>query len=591
MLIKIISSIRFLARQGLPLRGDGSEELDSNFYQMLKLKSEEDPRVNDWLKKKTNKYTSHDIQNEILKVVAMRVLRNIGNSLQSPPFITIMMDETTDASNREQVTLVFRSVSDKLDVNEDFLGLYTVPSIHSRILKEVMDDCLCRLNIPYSRVRGQCYDGASTMSGARSGVAKLIMDEEPRAVYTHCYGHSINLAVNDAIKHSKVILNALDTTHELTKLIKFSPRREEIFRELKKQHDLLNDYHSAGMRLLCPTRWTVRADALASIISNYEVLLKTWEEALDVAKDTEIKARINGVHAQMQTYEFLFATFLGEMVLRHSDNLSAAIQKKTTSAAEGQQLARLVITTLQRTRSAEAYDLFWSKVLKFAECAGIGEPQLPRRRKIPARLDEGGSNHFFHQTPKDHFRQIYYETIDNTTNCIANRFDQSGYKIYCNLEQLLIKASNQSDFEDELKFVCDFYKDDFNSDNLKAQLVTFGVEFQQKNVTSTGATSFFDLLDHFKAYSIAQRSLLDQVVRVVQLILVMPATNATSERSFSALRRIKDYLRATMKQERLNHLLVLHVHKELTDSFDLKDIASDFISGSDHRINIFGSFT
>ncbi len=46
-----------------------------------------------------------------------------------------------------------------------------------------------------------------------------------------------------------------------------------------------------------------------------------------------------------------------------------------------------------------------------------------------------------------------------------------------------------------------------------------------------------------------------------------------------------------MNQERLNHLLVLHVHKELTDSFDLKDIASDCISGSDHRINVFGSFT
>ncbi len=113
-----------MAQQGLPLRGDGSDELDSNFYQMLKLKSEEDPRVNDWLKNKKNKYTSGDIQNAILKVMAMRVLRNIGNSLQSPPFITIMMDETTDASNREQVTLVFRSVSDTLDVNEDFLGLY-----------------------------------------------------------------------------------------------------------------------------------------------------------------------------------------------------------------------------------------------------------------------------------------------------------------------------------------------------------------------------------------------------------------------------------------------------------------------------------
>ena len=422
------------------------------------------------------------------------------------------------------------------------------------------------------------------------GVAKLVMNEEPRAVYTHCYGHSINLTVYDAIKLSKIIGNALDTTHEVTKLIKFSPHRQEIFRELKTQHDSIHDFNSAGMRLLCPTRWTVRADALASVISNYEVLLQTWDEAVDVVKDTETKARINGVYAQMQTFEFLFATFLGEMVLRHSDNLSSTIQKKTTSAAEGQQLAKLVIATLQRTRSPEAYDLFWTKVMNFAESAGIGDAQLPRRRKRPARLDEGGNNHHFHRTPKDHYRQLYYETIDNTTNCIANRFDQSCCKIYCKLEQLLIKASYASDFEEELKAVCDFYKDDFNSDDLKAQLVMFGVEFQQKNNTNTEATTIFDIMDHFKVYSIAQRDLLRQVVRVLQLIMVMPATNATSERSFSALRRVKDYLRATMKQERLNNLLVLHVHKECTDSLDLKEVANDFVSGSDHRIRVFGTF-
>ena len=57
-------------------------------------------------------------------------------------------------------------------------------------------------------------------------VAKSIMDEEPRAVYTHCYGHSLNLAASDAIRNSKLMKDALDTTHEITKLIKFSPRRE-----------------------------------------------------------------------------------------------------------------------------------------------------------------------------------------------------------------------------------------------------------------------------------------------------------------------------------------------------------------------------
>ena len=63
----------------------------------------------------------------------------------------------------------------------------------------------------------------------------------------------------------------------------------------------------------------------------------------------------------------------------------------------------------------------------------------------------------------------------------------------------------------------------------------------------------------------------------------MLATNAISERSFSAMRRIKTYLRSTMSQGRLNATMVLHVHKMLTDGLDLKSICKDFISKSDYR--------
>ena len=54
------------------------------------------------------------------------------------------------------------------------------------------------------------------MSGAKTGVAKRISDEEPHAVF---YGHSLNLAARDT-KQSSIMNNALDTTHEVTK---FSP--------------------------------------------------------------------------------------------------------------------------------------------------------------------------------------------------------------------------------------------------------------------------------------------------------------------------------------------------------------------------------
>ena len=85
-------------------------------------------------------------------------------------------------------------------------------------------------------------------------------------------------------------------------------------------------------------------------------------------------------------------------------------------------------------------------------------------------------------------------------------------------------------------------------------------------------------------------SLLCEVVAFVKTIPVMPATNATSERSFSALRRIKTYLCTTMTQPRLNHLMILHVHKDRTDSLDLVACANEFVAGSGYRQRIFGTF-
>ena len=70
-----------------------------------------------------------------------------------------------------------------------------------------------------------------------------------------------------------------------------------------------------------------------------------------------------------------------------------------------------------------------------------------------------------------------------------------------------------------------------------------------------------------------------------------PATNAVSERSFSALKRVKGYLRATMGQNRLKHLMFLHVHSELTDKIDLVEVANRFVGNIDARKKLFGTFS
>ena len=357
MLLKILSSIRFLARQALPLRGH-YDDSDGNLYQLLRLQGGEDAELIEWLQRRVNKYTSPEIQNDLIKVMAMQVMRKISEKLHKSPFITIMVDETTDITNKEQVTVVMRRIDEDLVVHEEFLGLYTVPCINAATLFEVIKDTMLRLNLSTDKLRGQCYDG-------RSGLAKRVQDEESRAVYTHCYSHSLNLAASDSISKSKLMKSALETTHEITKLIKLSPRRDAIFQKLQAD-SLSSESSSVSIKLLCPTRWTVRADSLLSILENYTVLLSTWEEAIDAARDTESKARIHGVSSQMNTFNFLFGISLAELVLRHTDNLSKTLQDKTRSAAEGQAIAGMVVRTLLTLRSDNSFDLFWLKVTKKA---------------------------------------------------------------------------------------------------------------------------------------------------------------------------------------------------------------------------------
>ena len=82
--------------------------------------------------------------------------------------------------------------------------------------------------------------------------------------------------------------------------------------------------------------------------------------------------------------------------------------------------------------------------------------------------------------------------------------------------------------------------------------------------------------------------MLPSLVTLVKLLLVMPATNAESERIFSAMKRIKTYMRATTSDNRLNHLMIMHVHKDDLDAIDEAKVANDFVERKADRQRIFG---
>ena len=143
-LLKISSSIRFLGRQGLPLRGDRPYDLDSNFDQLLLLRAENFQGI---IEKKQMKYPSHEIQNELFSIMSLQVICEIASQIQFAPYFTVMIDEATDLANIEQVVLVIRSINDNLTVTENFIGLYKTESIESSSLVSIIKDVLLRMNL------------------------------------------------------------------------------------------------------------------------------------------------------------------------------------------------------------------------------------------------------------------------------------------------------------------------------------------------------------------------------------------------------------------------------------------------------------
>ena len=99
-------------------------------------------------------------------------------------------------------------------------------------------------------------------------------------------------------------------------------------------------------------------------------------------------------------------------------------------------------------------------------------------------------------------------------------------------------------------------------------------------------TSINTVYEVFKNCTFA-KTMLSEVHKVIQIYLTVPVTSATAERSFSVLQRVKNYLRTTMTEKRLNQLILLHSHKHRTDNLSMMEPAKEFAERNERRRDFF----
>ena len=325
------------------------------------------------------------------------------------------------------------------------------------------------------------------------------------------------------------------------------------------------------------------------VIENNGVLLKLWDECLKKRLESEVRGRVLGCQAQMKSFDYFFGLHLGKLIFCHTDNLSATLQKLSMSAVSGQHNAKLTTDALKRIRNDDSFQAFYETVLKKKESfIDVSETELPRKRRAPARFEVGQGAPSFPKTSEELYRRVYFEALDLILASTTQRFDQPSFKAYMNLENLLLGAVNSSDNSSEIIYVREHYSDDIRMEYLIPQLDIFKISMNGENLGC-----FSDILKAIKNPNSANlsSSMISEVIQICVMIHVNPATSASGERSFSAARRIKSWLRANMSQKRFNHVALLNTHKTRTDNLRLVDVANEFMARNDNRKRNFGTLT
>ncbi|XP_077450922.1 uncharacterized protein LOC144069402 [Stigmatopora argus] len=189
----------------------------------------------------------------------------IRSKIKKVQFVSVMVDETTDASNAAQLALVLRYVTGK-GIKERFVRFENVTSGKRAddIQFLVENECL-------GKVVAQCYDGAAVMSSGLNGVQAKVKERAPLALFIHCYAHRLNLVLTQGaskLKECKIFFAHLNG---FVAFFSRSPRRTQLLDEICQRR----------LPRVAPTRWQYASRVVNTVFEKRAALKELFHHILE----------------------------------------------------------------------------------------------------------------------------------------------------------------------------------------------------------------------------------------------------------------------------------------------------------------------
>jgi len=424
------------------------------------------------------------------------------------------------------------------------------------------------LGIPVQDMRGQGYDNGANMSGCNSGVQTRMQEINPRAFYVPCNNHTLNLVVNDAASCCVAAVSFFGIVQEFYNFFSASSKRWGMLAERVPNWTL---------KPLSDTRWESRINAIAPLRYQaglvYDVLIDIAEdEKLTGATGTKTRADAFALAEKfIKNYPFLCSLVLWHDVLFEINVTSKVLQGEQLSVVEATHQLKKTEEFLEKMRTDEGFDDVISKAKELAEELEI-EPSFPppsqvRGRRRRRQFDYEAEDEPILDPEKKFRVEFFNYVLDTAKTAVQERFQllSSHNKIFGFLYNIpSIKNMPRLELEGFCKELEKALSDtDERSDIRALELVDELQSLSRRFPTDPASreTSPMAALEFLVRSGLS--SVFPNATIAFRILLTLPVSVAEGERSFSKLKIIKNYLRSTMGQERLDGLATISIEFEI----------------------------
>ena len=444
ILQRIFSVVRFLGRLSLPFRGHNETQQSLNrgvFLELVSYLAENgDKLLAEHLFGAAGNatYLGPVTQNEMIAIVGAEIQREVVRRVTAAAGIfTVMMDETTDVSHREQVAIYVRYVHDSdgsSEIEERLLALIDTAETTGEALATLLLDTLTEHNLHVNNVVGQGYDGGSNMPGASKGVQARIKALNPTALFTHCFAHNLNRALVNAACDTTVpdVRNFFGVVELVFTFVEGSAARHAYFVDAQRQFN--PDVVPLHLKGLSDTRWNCRASSLRrlSMGTVLRAVMATVEHVSTTTTDGSVRGTAAGLLSTVANFRFLMMLQLLTPVMEAVNNVSEALQSSTVDILQAQQQVSALTRELQRLRDDSAVTAAVSRAEQLARYLDIdAELSAERQRKLPRRLEENAAI-AVSLSPMDKLKiETYFPVIDRLVAELRQRFPEEKSAFSC----------------------------------------------------------------------------------------------------------------------------------------------------------------